>query len=1055
MKGSRKESYLRQWQRLRDNIQVPEHLPIADKVPELIELLQSHDTVIVAGETGSGKTTQVPKICLMAGLAKEGRVMVTQPRRLAATRTAMRIAEECGVEVGEGIGYRIRFQHKSNENSCIEVVTDGIPLSGNLAQRPFQGCDVVIVDEVHERSVNIDLLLGLLKLEREKGSKLKIILMSATLDTQSYQKFFPEAKLFEVEGRTFPVELFYEKPDDGTLAEQLSHSIREWLNIGFTGDALCFLPTERDIRESEKVISKMLPSGFEVLPLFSRLSQADQDRVFRKGGKRKIILSTNIAETSITLSGVKIVFDTGFVRMLHYMPGRDLPVLKVERVSKASAKQRMGRAGRISPGKCVRLYAGNDYQTFDEFTIPEIKRQDLALVILKLVAMGFRNPQEFHFVDKPLPKAFKSGIDQLLFLNALRQDGDDLRITGLGKKMVRLPLSPRLAHMMIQGEKENLLGATAVLAAFLSIQDPRQNPVEELKKARASHLQWQVEGSDFMGVFFLYETYLKKETQVSKTALKKWCHSQYLSPVRMRDWKQLSRELQSMLKRSPSKNFKKPPEDNFHQLILGSHLDSLLEKDEKANDGSYHSLGRKAIFVHPSSSLNQTKCDWAVCTAFLNTSRLFALNVAKVQVEWVLEKAAHLLVSVRGEARYDERSEKVVSEERLFFKGHLLKSIPSKDHFPVDPEKATEVFIREALLAGKVNWRPLQQNEDLLKQLQNLDSALRVRSAYCNEDRLIELYVKKLGHCSRVSDLKKKNKHDITLSFQECMDEEWEALSRDYPMQVQVIPDELSLPLSYHYLPGQKDDGVHLPLKQSQLGGLTHSMIEYGVPAYFQRRLEIAWEQLPKDFKKHFVQEDLIKVWQEEYLANENDVSLLDFFRHWMLTHTSTQTLVDEWLGSIQKNTPNYFIIKLIVLSQKGKELYASRDLVWLRGKCKAAMGNSLVARYCREKEKVVVSHYSQFDVIELAESSLAALKNQFDLPISLGLVEGEPLEVYPCLYLRAKDLWYGLRKDREEAHKTTMLTLAQIVGPVKIRDVEFDSHILSVMLVMRLELGP
>jgi RNA helicase HrpA len=1062
---------VKSWDQLSPNIGFPSALPVSRRSNDITEAIQKHRVLIIAGETGSGKTTQVPKCAILAGLGKSGRVIMTQPRRLAAVRTAIRIAEELGVQPGDEVGYRVRFQHKASKDGLLEVVTDGIPLSGDLSKHPFKDCDAVIVDEVHERSINIDLLLGLLKNELKRRPDFKVILMSATLDTERYQNFFPDAHAMQVEGRTYPVDTFYREPDrhDSTV-DSLCKGVEEAMGNS-SGDILCFLATERDIRDAERRLQGRLGSQAEVLPLFSRLSQKDQDRVFRpSGGKRRIILSTNIAETSLTLPGVRCVVDSGQARILRYQAGRGVPLLEIESISKASAKQRAGRAGRTAPGICLRLYNQRTYLAMEEFTPPEIQRQDLSQVILKLVSMGVREPNAFPFPDPPSHRAMKSGEQLLEFLGAVKRKEDGLHLTKMGKDMVRLPLSPRLSHLMLRAKRENLLLPISVVSSFLSMQDPRQNPAEELSKARDAHRKYRVEGSDFLGMLKLYGRYQQQSQNLSGNALKRWCSENYLSWRRMKEWEQLILELGKTV----DSDFRLTDlgdvaETTLHQLILASHLDCLLEPDAKAQDDSYHSLGRRGIFAHPSSSLgkkpkpkskqqqankgqgpSKTNRPWAVCASFLTTSKLFALHLCHIEPHWISDLAPHLIQIERGEPRYDEKSQKVVSEEIHRFRSHVVKTIPSKDHFPHDPDTATDVFIREALIRNPAPMAELENGLKTMEQLKHLDAAMRTREQCHNEDRMVEAWKNKIGACSRFSDFKKIPKEQLKLSLEDILtSEELQMVQRDTPLV--LLLEEQKLDIQYNYRPEKTSDGACILMDAQQLALFDERRLSTSIPAWRKERSRLAWESLPKAFRKQFSLEQCQSTWDDMSLEKPEH-SDRQIWKRWISKHTSLDDVIQGWFSAIEKSIHPYLWPKFSLIDKKGEQGPLLNDVQDAQLHNRSAMAEKHLRQLQKKDRQKLIS--LEGDALERIETVLNLWNSWPIKGRDAQNISGEIFKLYPRFYIQHQSIWVEPHPDEELSRHQSLNTLAKIHGPLSSKAPEAQGKIIEALAKTQIPLS-
>lgn len=911
------------WLNLQGRIQINPNLPIADHTETIVKAIQQNQICIVAAETGSGKTTQVPKCCLLAGLGKDKKIILTQPRRIAAVSTSKRLAEECSVELGKEIGYRIRFDHNATDESLLEVNTDGILLSGDLTTSSFDHYDCVILDEIHERSINLDLLMGLLKLTCQRNKNFRLILMSATMDTNILQKYFPQSKLIQIEGRTYPVSINYSENKNEDVPTHLKSILQEVTNNRSSGDILCFLATERDITETNKKLSDHF-NGYHVHPLYSRLPKVKQEAVFKNLDQKKIILSTNIAETSITLPNVRTVIDSGQVRLMRFQSGRGIPQLQIESISQASAIQRAGRAGRTGPGICIRMYEESDYKKFEDYTPPEIKRTDLGNVILKLVGMGIANPESFDFLEKPGSKTVRHACEHLVFLRALTKTDFGYEITNLGRDMVKLPLSPRLAHLMLNAKKHHQLLPITILVAFLSIKDPRIEPAEEKQRARDKHRRWQVEGSDLLGYLKLYQQIQKVKSSSSNTAFKKWCHENFLSWLNIREWEQLIHELASTIQPKHDTQLKAIKEDEIHQIILGSHLDHLLQMDTSDTLKTYQSLSRSNIIIHPSSILYLQKPEWGCCISFLNTGRLYSLHCFHIQPEWVIRLAKDLLKFQRGAPWFDEKTEKVVSEEKVFFNQHLLKTNKRKDHFPFDSRTASDIFYDTLFITKEYELQGYENIFSICTQLQAYDAASRIRDVYFNADHIIDVLKKKLGLCSRMSDFKKLDSKSLTFSIEDFLTKsEQETIKNKAP--IEWIVNETAYPITYVYDVNSDQDGASIRIPTKALNQIEAHALDLAIPDYFNQRLEKAYQLLPKDFKEHFKKEELIQHWIKSYQKEFHSFErVLEF---WLQGHTSRLDIVESYLDSVRKDTPKYLKPILILVNPQGEELDSSRDL--------------------------------------------------------------------------------------------------------------------------------
>lgn len=890
------------WSRLFSRANVNPDLPLHGCAAEIREAMQRHSVVIIAGETGSGKTTQVPKCALHAGLGKEGKILLTQPRRLAAVRTAERIAEECGVELGIEIGYRIRFNAKTSASVCLEVVTDGIPVGGDLRRSPFRECSAVIVDEVHERSVNMDVILGLLKKEREIRPDLRIVLMSATLQTDTFTEFFPDARLIRVPGRTYPVEMIYDPPrdEDAPLAELMADAVRRHVADSGAGNTLCFLPTERSIKECAGLLTGSFGLGrkINVFPLYSRMAQHEQQRVFRQGGPRRVILATNIAETSLTLPGVTRVIDSGWVRMLRYQPTRRVSRLHLEMISKASANQRAGRAGRTAPGTCVRLYSRDTFDSMEDYTTPEIRRIDLAGVLLKLIDHGMSHPEVFPFPEAPKEKMFREGFGLLELLGLIQEEGFGYRSTREGRQVAALPLSPRLGHFLYHSRLEGAGDAAAVLAAYLSIQDPKVTPTGEEDAARKAHRAWQSESSDFAGIVKIYAKWKKLCREETGKKRREWTKKQYLSLRRMNEWVQLADELAGV-EAYAGGDFKLD-EGHLHSLILGSHLDMLAEYDTEKK--LYRSPDSGEIFVHPASSLKDNPPKWAVAAELLDTGRLYLLSGAGIEPEWLLERARDNLEFKRRQPYYDEKTRRVVSDEEIFLRGRLVMTRTRRDHFAVDPEQATAVFFREAILDQWLESREAGELRSAIDILHNMDAAARQPGRFFNDIRVIRVLRERVGLCSSGDTLAKANY--VCPSIEDMLEsEERDEFLTRFPCMVKV--GDASFEIRYRMRVKGRGDGACLVVGGGDALLLSPGDLDRAVPGYLEKRMGACFDALSSRVRRELDREQCVAAWLDEY---QQPWGLEDFVEEWC-----NRNLGGEWDGrtfrnQLAKACPDYLI---------------------------------------------------------------------------------------------------------------------------------------------------
>ncbi|HEY6746036.1 MAG TPA: ATP-dependent RNA helicase HrpA, partial [Mycobacteriales bacterium] len=684
-------------------VSYPEELPISARREDILAAIRDHQVVVVAGETGSGKTTQLPKMCLELGRGVRGVIGHTQPRRIAARTVAERIAEELQVELGSAVGYQVRFTDRAGEDTAVKVMTDGILLAEIQHDRMLRRYDTLILDEAHERSLNIDFLLGYLKQLLPRRPDLKLIITSATIDPERFSQHFDDAPIVEVSGRTFPVEVRYRPPEeDVDQVEAITNAVDE-LGLEMPGDVLVFLSGEREIRDTADALRKALPDTTEVLPLFARRSAADQHKVFAPHSGRRIVLATNVAETSLTVPGIRYVVDPGTARISRYSLRTKVQRLPIERVSRASADQRKGRCGRTADGICIRLYSEEDFESRPRFTEPEVQRTNLASVILQMTALGLGDVAAFPFVDPPDRRAVADGTALLHELGAL----EDGKLTPIGRKLAQLPIDPRLSRMVLEAEKNGCLHEVLVITAALSIQDPRERPVEKQEAADQSHRRFADPTSDFMSLLNLWNYISDRQEALSSSAFRRLCTAEFLHYLRVREWQDLYGQLRSILRQLGTAVPRHPAEIDpkaVTRSLLAGLLSHLGMREDTGPRGREYAGARGARFaLWPGSGLAKQPPRWVVAAELVETSRLWARTVAKVEPEWAEELAGHLAVHFYSEPHWSKRRAGVVATERVTLFGLPIVVGRTVDYAKIDPELSRELFLRHALVEG--DWQ--------------------------------------------------------------------------------------------------------------------------------------------------------------------------------------------------------------------------------------------------------------------------------------------------------------------------------------------------------------
>jgi ATP-dependent helicase HrpA len=850
-------------------ITYPEALPVSRRKDEIRDAIAKNQVVIVAGETGSGKTTQLPKICLELGLGVKGLIGHTQPRRLAARTVAERIAEELNTPLGEAVGYQVRFADHSSDSTLVKVMTDGILLNELTRDRMLRRYDTLIIDEAHERSLNIDFILGYVKQLLPRRPDLKVIITSATIDPERFSRHFSDAPIIEVSGRTYPVEVRYrpiEEEDDQTQA--ILDAVDE-LALEPPGDVLVFLSGEREIRDTADALEKQKLRGVEVLPLYARLSVAEQHRVFQSHRGRRIVLATNVAETSLTVPGIKYVIDPGTARISRYSHRTKVQRLPIEPVSQASANQRKGRCGRVSEGVCIRLYSEEDFLARPEFTDAEILRTNLASVILQMTNLGLGDILDFPFIDPPDRRNVKDGVDLLAELGALSKDG----LTPLGRKLAQLPVDPRLARMVLEADKNGCVREVMVIAAALSIQDPRERPTEKRQAADEQHARFADKESDFLAYLNLWEYLRERQKELSGNQFRRLCKQEYLHYLRVREWQDIFGQLRQVGK-DLGVTLNSTPADPQHvhiSLLAGllSHI-GLLDETKKESSGPDRRRGpreydgaRSARFaIFPGSALAKKPPRWVMAAELVETSRLWARIGAKIEPEWVEPLAGHLVKRTYSEPHWEKNQGAVMAYEKVTLYGVPIVAQRKVNYARIDPEMCRDLFIRNALVEG--DWDShhqfLRDNRRLLEEAEELEHRARRRGIVVDDETLFEFYDERIP-ASAVSARhfdswwkKARRETPDLLTFSTSMlvnDAAEEIQQADYPDVWQA--DDQRLPLSYQFEPGTDADGVTVRIPLPVLNQIDADGFDWQIPGLREDLVTELIRSLPKRLRVNFV----------------------------------------------------------------------------------------------------------------------------------------------------------------------------------------------------------
>lgn len=862
------------------SVTFPQELPISQHWEELSTLIQKNPVVIICGETGSGKSTQIPKICLAAGFGAKGMICQTQPRRIAARSVAERISAEIGSQLGEHAGYRVRFSEQISDANYLRVLTDGMLLAEFEKDRYLSRYEVLIVDEAHERTLNIDFLLGLSKRILKSRPEFRLIITSATLDTEKFSHHFTGAPAVTVSGRTYPVERRYRPVEAGesgvdSLPQAIGAAIEE-LHKERLGDVLVFLPGEREIRETASWLEKQTKGGLEILPLYSRLTSSEQHRIFHAGSHTRIILATNVAETSITVPGIRYVVDSGLARVSRYSPTRKLQRLPLEKISQASADQRAGRCGRLSDGVCIRLYDEEDYLNRPQYTDPEIQRTSLADVMLRMKFMGIGEVESFPFIDRPGRRNINDGLRQLVELGALDNRG---KITGIGRQLARIPVDPRIARMLLAARMFDCVEEVVVIASALSLPDPRYSPSDKLQQARQKHRELSKETSDFLFLLDVWRQYRDIQRNVSKRQSYKWCEKNYLSVFRMREWGALQATLKRTLKQNGFRfNHARADSDAIHRALLPgllSNIAQLKTATEKANIGKrdkkkaprsrrvqeYSGTFGKLLQIFPGSAMRDKSVKWIMSAELIETGQVYARTVAAIYPEWLESAAEHLLQYHYSDPHWDRRQERVTARRRATLYGLTVYSGRKCDYSKINPEDCRAIFIRSALVDGALEstMEFYVHNKTLVEEIEALEHKTRRRDVLVDDDQIYQFYDQVIPrNINSASGLRKwyrgldeENKAALMIPRQRLMlSDPSEALAR-FPDTLQN--NGIVLPLNYLFDPTSDQDGISACIPISLLNKMNAAAIERVVPGLLKEKLILLVRSLPKHLRRQFV----------------------------------------------------------------------------------------------------------------------------------------------------------------------------------------------------------
>ncbi|WP_298633837.1 ATP-dependent RNA helicase HrpA [uncultured Umboniibacter sp.] len=1010
-------------------------LPISEKRAQIAELIRDNQVVVVAGETGSGKTTQLPKICLSLGLGARGLIGHTQPRRLAASSVATRIAEELGQTLGESVGYQVRFNDQSGANTAIKLMTDGILLAEMARDRWLSRYDVIIIDEAHERSLNIDFLLGYLKQLLPKRPDLKVVITSATIDVERFSEHFNGAPVIEVSGRSFPVDIEYrpligdESDADLSLYDGICEAVEHIIDLEkrgespAKGDVLVFLPGEREIRETHKQLKARQFAHTEVLPLYARLSSAEQNKVFAPHRGRRIVLATNVAETSLTVPGIGYVIDPGLARLSRYSYRSKVQRLPIEAVSQASANQRAGRCGRLSHGLCIRLYSEEDFAGRVAFTEPEIMRSNLSAVILQMLNLKLGDIKQFPFVNAPDNRFINDGFKRLEEIAAVSSTGE---MTDLGRKLSKLPIDPHLARMLFTAQQKNALREVLIIVSAIAAQDPRERPADKKAQADQKHAQWNHENSDFMAYVNLWDSYQEWAEDLSQSQLRKRCKQEYLSYIRMREWRDLYTQIWRVCAEMGwKKNHDAANYDAIHVALASGLLGQVAMRDGK---DEYLGARQRRFVIFPGSSMRKKKPNWILSGQLLETSQVFAHQVAMIEPEWLLAVARHLVKYHYSEPYYSAKQGRVMAFERVTLYGLNLVEQKRVGYGDKDPVVARELFIRGCLVDGEYRAKAkfYQHNSALRKQIESAEEKTRRRDLLVDEEAIFQFYNDRIPAeiCDLVSfetwrkDSEAAQPKLLFMSQSHLAQRDVAVDGAQFPTHIHLAGAEFKL--RYRFEPGHAADGVSVVIPLQFLELVQAAELEWLVPGLLRDKCIALVKALPKAKRKSFV-------------------PVPDFVDRVMPrlrngTRSLTQALSDElsYVSNVRFEPSDwqegalddFYRLNIVVVDERKKRLAMGRNLNQLRQQLKAKIQAALAA--------------AQNDEIDTVESIVEW--NFGDLPRERMIAKsGVKITAYPALVDDGESTSLQLFDRREEAQLRGVRGLARLVLlqlPTQARDI-------------------
>ena len=1009
---------------LPNKIHYPDNLPVAEKKQAIYDAIKNNQVVIIAGETGSGKTTQIPKICLELGLGIKGYIGHTQPRRLAARSVANRIAEELKTEIGQLVGYKVRFSDHVSETTLIKLMTDGILLAEIQKDKLLLQYDTIIIDEAHERSLNIDFILGYLKQLLPKRPDLKVIITSATIDVERFSNHFNQAPIVEVSGRTYPVEVRYRPPifneeDDTNNDFQPILDAIEELSAESFGDILIFLTGEREIRDVADILNKLELRHTDILPLYARLSATEQNRIFQSHSKRRIILATNVAETSLTVPGIKYVIDPGLARISRYSYRTKVQRLPIEPISQASANQRKGRCGRTSDGICIRLYDENDFLSRPEFTDPEILRTNLASVILQMTSLGLGNIAAFPFVEAPDSRYIRDGIRLLEELGAIYIKHHQYHLTATGKILAQLPIDPRLARMLVEARRSGCTKEIMIITAALSIQDPRERPFDKQQASDEKHRRFADKKSDFLSLINLWNYIQEQQDLLSGNQFRRLCQKEFLNYLRIREWQDVYTQIRQTIKQLAFPiNSKAADYISLHTSLLSGLLSHIGMKEIEKRE--YIGARNIKFAIFPNSALFKSQPKWCIVSELVETSRLWGRTAAKIESEWIEPIAQHLIKYSYSEPRWSKKQGTTIANEKVTLFGLPIVASRIVNYSKIDPVLSRSLFIRQALVEGDwlTNHKFYKQNQKLIKEVEDLEHKSRRQDILIDDDELYEFYDKRIDdsvistkHFDSWWKQKQKSQPDYLNIEKEMLIKQSAQLVNLSDFPDFWYQDNFKLALEYQFDIGHNRDGVTIKIPIDLLNQIKNRGFDWQVPGFRKDLIIALIKSLPKSLRRNLVP---APNYAEAFLERikTTDQPILESLENEFRKMTGVKITSEDWQLD---QVPDYLKMTFSIINSNNEEIASGKDLVLLKEQLKNEVQKALSTLTTKKIVSIEQSNITDWNFGTLPTTYEEKQKNY-------------TVKAYPALIDHQDSVSIELVDNQEEQQKLNKLGLRRLL---------------------------